>query len=61
MTFGELKRQLTEIGCSVLRDGAKHEIWRSPVTGKQFPVGRHNKKEVPTGTLKSIKKSAGLK
>lgn len=60
MTYGELKRQLKKLGCSILREGGKHEIWYSPITSKQFPVGRHNTEEVPSGTLQSIKKAAGL-
>ncbi|WP_367882670.1 hypothetical protein [Selenomonas flueggei] len=36
-------------------------MYRSPITGKQFPVGRHRKEEVPNGTLQNILKCAGLK
>lgn len=60
MTYGELKRQLKKIGCRPDREGSNHEIWYSPITDKRFPVGRHNTKEVPCGTLQSIKKDAGL-
>lgn len=60
MTYGELKRQLRKMGCFVLREGGNHEIWYSPTTGKQFPVGRHIKEEVPCGTLNSIKKATGM-
>jgi|GEM_PF-7034113 len=31
----------------------------NPKTGEIYPVGRHDKEEVPIGTLKSIK--AGIK
>lgn len=61
MTYGELKRLLKKNGCYLHHDGKKHEIWYSPITGKQFPVGRHNSQEVRPGTLKSIKTDAGLK
>ena len=61
MNYGELKRQLKKAGCCKDHDGARHEIWYSPATGKKFPVGRHNQQEVPPGTLKSIKADAGLK
>lgn len=61
MTFGELKRLLRKSGCEVIREGKNHEIWYSPITGEQFPVGRHTKEEVPKGTLKSIIEAAGLK
>jgi predicted RNA binding protein YcfA (HicA-like mRNA interferase family) len=61
MTYGELKRQLQKNGCRFHHEGERHEIWENQKTGKQFPVGRHDSKEVPTGTLKSIKTDAGLK
>ncbi len=32
-----------------------------PITGEKFPVGRHSKEEVPTGTLQNIKRAAGIK
>ena len=60
MTYGELKRLLKKNGCYFLRDGGNHEIWFSPATGKKFQVARHTKQDVPTGTLQSIKKMAGL-
>lgn len=61
MNYGELKRELKKCGCYIIREGANHEIWFSPVTNKQFPIGRHTKEEVPIGTLNSIKRAAGLK
>ena len=61
VTYGELKKALKKIGCYFHHHGSRHEMWENPKTGKQFPVGRHDTKEVPTGTLSSIKKDAGLK
>ncbi len=61
MTYGELKRQLKKIGCRLEREGKRHEIWYSPVTGKRFQVGRHNTEEVATGTVRKIKEDSGLK
>ena len=60
MTYSELKKFLKKNDCYLEKEGANHEIWFSPMTEKRFTVGRHNKEEVPTGTLKSIKKAAGL-
>jgi predicted RNA binding protein YcfA (HicA-like mRNA interferase family) len=60
MTYGELKRLLSKAGCYLRRQGSRHEIWENPKTGKRFQVGRHNPKEVPSGTLESIKSIAGL-
>lgn len=37
----------------------RHDLYYSPITGKTFPVPRHAK-EIATGTLKSIKRDAGL-
>ncbi len=60
MTYGELKRLLRKGGCYFHHQGRRHEMWENPKTGKQFPVGRHDTKDVPDGTLKSIKQDAGL-
>ena len=61
MTYGEIKRQLKKIGCYLVREGKRHELWYSLVTGETFPVGRHNTEEVKNGTEQSIRKAAGLK
>lgn len=58
--YSELKKLLRDAGCRVIREGANHELWFSPITGRTFPVGRHDSQEIPTGTLRSIKKDAGL-
>lgn len=58
--YAELKRQMRGIKCYVVREGANHELWYSPITGKIFPVSRHDGQEIPAGTLKSIKRDAGL-
>ena len=61
MTYGELKRLLKKHGCRFVREGKRHEIWYSPITGKYFPVGRHNSQEVFPGTYNAILKQAGIK
>lgn len=60
MKYSELEKLLRKAGCYILKEGANHTIWFSPITGKQFPVGRHKSQDVKTGTLKSIKEAAGL-
>ena len=60
MRYSELEKLLTKSGCYILKEGASHRIWYSPTTGKKFPVGRHKTEKVPTGTLKSIKRAAGI-
>lgn len=61
MKYSELERELRKAGCSVQRPGKRHDIWYSPITGKQFAFPRHKTQDVPMGTLKSIKQDAGLK
>jgi hypothetical protein len=41
----------------LVRDGAKHEMWWSPITGKSFIVPRRLKGE---GTLRAILRDAGI-
>lgn len=60
MKYSELEKIIREAGCYVLKEGANHTIWYSPITGQKFPVGRHRTEDIPTGTLKSIKKAAGI-
>ncbi len=57
----EKKRQLRAAGCYKIREGANHEIWYSPITGKRFTVPRHDAQELKTKTAESIDKEAGLK
>ena len=54
MRYSELEKELKN------REGANHSIWYSPVTGQKFPVSRHKTEEIPAGTLKSIRRAAGL-
>jgi predicted RNA binding protein YcfA (HicA-like mRNA interferase family) len=60
LKYSELKKLLKKNGCELLREGANHEQWYSPKTGKKFSFGRHKSKEVAVGTLKSILKDAGI-
>ena len=61
MKTSELKNQLKKMGCFKVREGSNHEIWKSPVTGREFTVGRHGNKDVPIGTAENILKAAGLR
>lgn len=60
MKISEVKKLLRKNGCYVLRQGSRHEIWVSPMTGKKFQVPRHGTQEIAAGTLRSIKESAGI-
>ena len=61
MKYSELKKFLRKNGCRFDHDGGNHEIWYSPKTGGEFPVGRHNSEDCKKGTLASILKQSGLK
>lgn len=59
MKQSELLKLFSENGITFVQHGKRHDIYFSPITNKKFPVPRHAK-EIATGTLKSIKKDAGL-
>ena len=61
MRYSELEKELRKIKCQLRHEGANHEIWYSPVTGKQFTVSRHKTQEVKAKTLHSILKAAGIR
>ncbi|WP_277464709.1 type II toxin-antitoxin system HicA family toxin [Parabacteroides sp. PF5-6] len=60
MKTSELKRILRAEGCYFYSHGGNHDHWYSPITGKKFQVPRHDSQEIPNGTLKSIKRRAGI-
>ena len=60
MKVSEMKKLLKKHGCYLVRQGSNHEIWYSPGTKESFLVPRHNSQELPTGTQRSILKSAGI-
>lgn len=59
MKLSELLKILNKNGVVLREHGKRHDIYYSPITGNTFAIPRHAK-EIPTGTLKSIKKAAGL-
>lgn len=60
MKYSELKRILRKRGCVFDHSGGNHDIWFSPITGKKFPVARHDSQEVAPSTFKQIKQQAGI-
>ena len=60
MTTAELVRLLKKNGCTFVGHNKRHDMYRSPVTGKTFMVGRHPSEEVRTGTLHKILRDAGI-
>lgn len=61
MTTAELIRLLKKNGCTFVGHNTRHDVYHSPITGKNILVGRHAKEEVRTGTLHKILRDAGLK
>jgi predicted RNA binding protein YcfA (HicA-like mRNA interferase family) len=61
MKYSELERRLKLIGCYCVKNGKKHPIWFSPLTGNEFDMSHHRSEEVKFGTLKSIAKLSGVK
>ncbi|MEQ3097218.1 type II toxin-antitoxin system HicA family toxin [Parabacteroides distasonis] len=61
MKYNELERLVKKAGCyDTGEQQAGHPLWYSPKTGKTFQMSNHEKQEVATGTLKAIKKAAGI-
>lgn len=64
MKFNELYKLLESRGWQKEKgekSGGKHKKYVHPDFKNPIPVGRHPGKEVPTGTLNTILKAAGLK
>lgn len=61
MKYSELERKLRKIGCYDTRlQMSGHPIWHSPKTGKDFKMSNHGSEDVASGTLRAIKRAAGL-
>ncbi|MCT0228373.1 type II toxin-antitoxin system HicA family toxin [Synechococcus sp. CS-1331] len=41
MKRADLIRELEQVGCVLLRHGARHDIFHQPQTGRTQPVPRH--------------------
>ena len=51
----DLVAELERVGCVLLRNGAKHDIYHNPKSGKSEPVPRH--RELSEQLAKKILKS----
>ncbi len=61
MKYSELEKKLRGIGCYPMNtEQGGHPLWYSPGTGKTFQMSHHSKQEVASGTLRKIKREAGL-
>ena len=54
MKYSELVKILRKHKCRIIRHGANHDIWFSPLTQKQFEIPRHRSQEVKTGIANAI-------
>ncbi|MDR0815524.1 MAG: type II toxin-antitoxin system HicA family toxin [Bacteroidales bacterium] len=62
MKTSELRRLLAKNGWTVIRNGARHDLFgHTDHPEIQIPVGRHGAQEIPTGTANKILKDAGIK
>lgn len=61
MKVSELKRLLKSYGCFEVAAGKEHDVWCSPRNGARVRIPRHQSREVPSGTLRSILKQVGIK
>ena len=61
MKYSEVERKLKIYGCYYVKNGKKHPIWFSPITGKEFDLSHHKSEEVKRGTLKNISRNSGIK
>ncbi len=60
MKVSELRKLLMKNGVLLKREGGRHDLYFSPLTGRTFPVSRHKTEELPNGTLAAILRQAGL-
>lgn len=61
MKYNELHRLLKKAGCyDTGKQRSGHPYWFSPITGQYFTTSNHGKEEVTPGTLKNIKRLAGI-
>lgn len=61
MRYNELHKLLSQAGCYLTgKQRAGHPEWYSPITGRKFTTSNHGTREVASGTLKSIKRDAGI-
>lgn len=56
MKTSQFVNRLKTAGCRLVRHGGGHDIWFSPITGKQRAVPRHGSKEVGNRLLKTLEK-----
>lgn len=61
MKYSEIHKKLKANGCYLVKNGANHPHWFSPITGLIFQTSYHESEEAKTGTMKKICKLSGVK
>ena len=62
MKYNELEKLVRKAGCYPTgEEQAGHPLWINPNTGERFAMSHHHSREVAAGTLKSIKRAAGIR
>lgn len=61
MKANDLIKLLLQGGWVEVRQNGSHKIFKHPSIAANIAVPMHGKKDIPIGTLKDIKKKAGLK
>ena len=56
----EFCAELLSAGCRIIRHGASHDIWYSPITGRKWALPRHVSHELAVGTEKKARKVLGV-
>ena len=52
--------EIRAAGCYIIRRGGNHDIWYSPITGRRWPIGRHESQEMPSGTERKAREVLGV-
>lgn len=60
MKAGEVIKLIEKDGWEFNRQKGSHKIFKHPIKRGIVVVPEHGKKDIPPGTLKSIKRQAGL-
>ncbi len=58
MSRRDFETHLRAHGCSLHRNGAKHDIWRNSITGSKSPVPRH--KTLKTPLVRGVCRKLGI-
>ena len=61
MKYSEIHRKLRDAGCYIERNGSRHPVWKSPITGLLFETSYHDSEEARKGTLHRIRRMSGVK